>query len=194
MKNSAKYLLIFILCSYNVYSQNDINNVFKTMLILDGCIKQEIKKQESDISLLNKNIQIEIDELISKRIEKIFYPYYFEDYQIFSFTVGKNKIISNETFYLNSSSCKTYILIFNIKNKRYYRVKGFNANDFNHLLADIINSNRIEISEREIVQDLDDLKLDGLDFQCLYKALKDSPKKRMEYPCMATCTAPSVIK
>ena len=41
---------------------------------------------------------------------------------------------------------------------------------------------------------LDDLKLDGLDFQCLYKALKDSPKKRMEYPCMATCTAPSVIK
>lgn len=190
MIKKYKLLVFFVFFFINLYSQNNVSTVFKTLLILDGCIKEDNQNNVNDTLLLHKNIRIEIDEIYSKKIDTVFYPSFFSNYKVFSFTIGVNKIDTNndDSIYFSSSTCNKYIIIYNVKNNRFYRIKGFTANDFSFLLKDIIINNENKIKEKDIVSQLDNLDLTDLDFGCIYKAINDIPTNINKYPCMNICT------
>jgi hypothetical protein len=186
-----KAIFIFISAFFlmtDCYSQNNINSVFKSLLVLNGTItlKENDSTKVSKIETLISNIDLDIEELKSED----FIPSFFYDYKVYKFNVDTNKITLKKDIpiIINFGLCTEYILIFNHSLNKYYRIKGFKNNDFNSFLDDLILYNQEKIKLKQILKDLQLLNFKDLDFNCLYEASKDSPNNRWKYPCMFICT------
>ena len=186
-----KVIIVFIfavLFSVNCYSQDNINDIFKSLLVLNGTItlKENNKIKDSELETLISNIDLEIDELKSNTFSSTF----FYDYKVYRFNLDTNKISlkDNIPVIFNFGLCTEYILIYNQVLGRYYRIKGFKNNDFNSLLNDIILYHDEKIKVKQVIKELESLNYKEIDFKCLYEALKDSPKNRWKYHCLSICT------
>ncbi|WP_445455996.1 hypothetical protein [Flavobacterium sp. HNIBRBA15423] len=181
-------LFTIVIFSLKSYSQNEINFIFKTLLVLDNAISLKL---DDSITALNKemlleNISLEVNELNTNMLK----PNFFDNYRIYRFNLQDNKIDykSDVPIIFNISSCSEFAIIYNEKTEKYYRIKGFKSNDFNSLINDIILYYERKLRPNDIVKNLIYLNYQGLDFECMYNALKDSPNNIWKYECMKVCT------
>jgi hypothetical protein len=137
------------------------------------------------IETLINNVHLEIDELKTTELS----PVFFIDYKLYKFNVGTNKIHvkNNISIKINFGQCTEYIIAYNDVLQKYYRLKGFSSSDFNTLMSDIILHYDNKLTSKEVVKNLEFLNYEELDFKCLLKYSKDSPKNRWKYPCMTIC-------
>ncbi len=182
-------LLMLILCfSLNIglFSQNSFytENIFKILLFEDCRILKNGKLQVKDkvfIDALEKNYKFKIDTIKSEG--------FIDDYIFFS--------VNDDGILLKSSakditepvlfklSCVKYIFVVNKKSGQYYRLLGFDKNDFLQLYRDLRErkfdkTKNIKVfSKNHIVE--------GLDFKCLYKFSKSDDYDTKKFPCCQRC-------
>lgn len=177
-------IILLIIC-VNASAQNSINTIFKTLLILDRSIglKSNDSINNTLIKEINENVILNVKEL--KSIDS---PSFFLNFKIYSVDLEKQIFLSNEIpLVLNKNVCTNYIIAFNSERQVFYRLKGFKNNDFNSLIRDIvIHSDKIK--SKEVVNELAKSNFEGIDFQCLYKAMNDLPNSHWKYPCLQICT------
>jgi len=184
--------LIFMLFSFlvNSYSQREVTDIFKTLLILNQsiCFDDEYKSKEFKIENLLENVDIEIEELKPKQI----IPLYLLNFKLYIFDIEKNNIIFKNKIPIvfKYGVCTEYIVAYNEKTMQFYRMKGFKCNDFIFLLNDIFKESDKKVKIKEIIKELDSLNFDNLNFDCMYKALKDSSNNLKNYPCILSCMDP----
>lgn len=190
MKKKILNILLLLCCFVNSYSQKDVTITFQTLLILNSTItlEDQFESKESYLKILLENVDIEIEELKTKQ----FIPIYFSYYKVFRFDIVKNETIikNNLPVVFKFGLCTEYVIVYNEDTKQYYRIKGFKSNDFGSLLNDIFKDGEEKLKVKEIIKELDLLSYDGLNFDCIYKALKDSPNNLKNYPCINSCMDP----
>ncbi|MDD3005395.1 hypothetical protein [Flavobacterium sp.] len=171
-----KIFLIICISSLNMYSQiNDARNNFVIRLLEENILTIENDQNEKNFD--PQKVEIEVDTLNSN---------YFVDILFLKFKFNQNKlIVTDQNFKLgfSSSSCDEYILAYNTKDHRSYRLKGFNGNDLLFLLRDLEKLSYISSSPKKIVSELHFLNI-GIDFKSIYKALM---KLDFEAECLKAC-------
>lgn len=160
-------------------------NTFISELYVDGVII--MKNSNSGVyfdsyKYLN-SINIEIDTIAKLPI--------IEDYVIFKFTLGKNKISlvsDNIELNFNSSSCSTFIIAINVINRKSYKLKGFSKNDILFLLDDLKKYHFENYNLKKIAKQIQSYTSE-LDFLCMYNSLV---KNDLESDCLISCNEPKI--
>ncbi|MBN9285642.1 MULTISPECIES: hypothetical protein [unclassified Flavobacterium] len=173
-------MVLFLITSLNAFSQanNDIKKSFVLRFLEENIVV--VKNKDTKYNLYNPDfIEIEINNLNN----------YDSDYMFYRFKLGENTIKANDEkleILFNSSSCNEYILALNIINKKSYRIKGFNGNDFLFLLKDISELSTERKTIKKIVSELDKIHI-GVNFTDIYNALK-----KLDYnaDCLKSCSEP----
>jgi hypothetical protein len=191
----------------NVYSQEVENvnakDIFYMQLFLDKSMKKNASVLKNDSLYRGYRGYMDFDLvcLETKNIEEEFQFYslkwniYMDDGRIRFINKNNMDIESDKMeFYDFSGSATTeYVLCINTKTGRSYRIYGFNGNDFFSLLRDYneIMNKRGRFSDKDFLKEC---WVDGIDFKCLYKALKDSKRDGYSrYPCLLRVSDPIVI-
>ncbi len=172
-----KFFTIVFLATFLIsYSQN--NNIQKSFLLRFYeeeilIVKDKQNKSIYDIDKLN----IKIDTLAE----------YGANVVICKFVFGENRIKSldeNLNITYNSSSCRDYIMAYDVFNKTTYRLQGFNGNDLLFLIKDIRESAYNDLPVKKILTRLNRSGA-GLDFLAIYKALQ---KLDFDADCLKVCS------
>lgn len=97
-----------------------------------------------------------------------------------------------EQFFLIRESC---VLAINQRTGLSYRLKGFNSNDFLNFLSDFREAYKESTGSGLSIKDfLKNYKVEGLDFECLYKGLRQDETDREKYPCLKRASDPVWIR
>lgn len=100
--------------------------------------------------------------------------------------------------------CEKYIILFNTRNDRTYRLKGFHQNDLMFLIRDLqqehYDRHGKKLRKKRILKRLSMGLLEEVDIMCIYKGLKSIDKSSNveteydKYPCLDRCNDPRLIQ
>ena len=166
----------------------DVNSIFKMHLYLNDRISSfdPILKNDSLYLKYSSNTVILPNYLESQ---------FFSDRYIFvHLDVEKDvQYIDYNIVSFSSTSpwrTKDLILAINTRNFRTYRLKGFDGNDFLDFMYDCIEDGQAD----SVKEFLKWNKVEGLDFKCLYKALRKKNRSRYKYyECLGRVNDPVTI-
>lgn len=171
-------LFIFIVFSTFVYSQKE-DEIGKTFVLNFLNEKSLILKDTIELKKIYNSNALEI--------ETTFINDYNSDILFYKFELGKNKVTilkNNLDVSFCMSSCTVYILAYNIRNNKSYKLKGFAGNDLFFLLQDIRHYSQKKKSLNKILNELNQLNI-GLDFKVVQIALS---KFDFEAECLKICS------
>lgn len=193
-----------ILCStQTIFAQTrkDVASVFKMQIFLNkkkGYTQRHdhgIHKSDSVYAVFSKLNNFKIEKL--KVISSIdpyddndsLFSFYFID--IKNSTLGAElDDIKDQDIILGWGPTSSYILAISNQTGRSYRLFGFDSNDFFSFLEDYKNEYLEEMHHKLSTKIfLKKVKVSKLDFECLYKGLKD-PENRSKYRCLDRCSDP----
>lgn len=186
-KNGLVLITLFISILSFAQKGMDVEYLFKVQLFVD----RPGIKNDSLYNIFMKNISIKIDTLktsipFSEKYQ--FYRLSLKDEKNVSYAPGFKVPDDDGAFLFDFSHGYTsdYILCIDIKNGICFRLLGFNSNDFLSFLTDY-KETYTSLSDKDI---LELLKVEGLDFKCLYKALRTKNLKRVAFPCLESVNDP----
>ena len=175
---------MFNIISVNIIAQNkvDVESIFKMQLILDKEIRKDIDVLKGDSLYIeySKSIKITPKSLAAVNIDK---SYVFLSLRLFDDVVRiPSESDENNKFFemrIHLAGTRYYTLCININNGRSYRLEGFNGNDFLNFLTDYTQNENISVKEF-----LKKCSVERIDFNCLYKGLKENVRNTYKYPCL----------
>lgn len=196
-KISIIFVLI-ILSTFSLYSQSktDTNDIFKMHLFLDkknisrSDLNKKITKNDSLYDSFSRNSLLRINTLKLK--SNIFFPSdgNFTFYVIDNIEY-KRGLSSDESWFLkiDLNADSKYIIAINESTGRSYRLAGFNGNDFLVFFSDISKAYKsYNFKELKISRFLKEYTVESIDFECLYKGLKNGIIDKEKFPCLKTCS------
>ena len=174
-------------------TKTDAISIFKMQCFLDAknnssrYISSKIIKNDSLYNDFNNKTEFSLESLNVIFTKSLTFSNKFNFYVISEFLKNKNSIISVYT--------KKHILAINPITGMSYRLLGFNGNDFLSFLSDFKEEYK-EAFNRNISTSefLKNYKVEGLDFECLYKGLKSDERDIKKYPCLIRVSDPIWIK
>lgn len=184
--------LFLSLHSTKVFCQERAVNeveIFKMQLFLDKKINKDdnvVKDGSLYTEFVNK-VDIKLDLLKSRGFNETIKFYYLDADKNISLKIDP---YSNKDFFFqfHMGFYTTYVLCVNIKNGKSYRILGFDGNDFLDFINDYTNDKEISVK-----QFFKSCWVNGVDFECLYKGLKDREENRYKYPCLKRVSDPIVV-
>lgn len=202
MKNNFLIILI-LLFTFEMFSQieTDAVSTFKMQIFMD---KKSVTF-ESDISIKNDslynafsdNIILKLDTLKIKGeytlVESALSPQ-FKFFQLIGHSY-KKKLSELELKLFWVFGDKICTIAINQETGKSYRLMGFNTNDFLSFYSDYKEEfEKKQEKNLKIKKFLKDYKVEKLDFECMYKGLKNIYIDRVKYPCLARASDPIWIE
>jgi hypothetical protein len=211
--NKMKYIFLFTLLSLQVNAQRkiDANSVFKMWLYLDKeTIHSKYNHQTNKIerlTLKNDSLYNAFNEVVSLDIESIKSKGFNNDYSFYSLEVFKSlkgltksvshirevNDIESDLFHIGhgSDTNDQFIIAINNATGRSYRIIGFLNSDFLNFMYDFQENSKDELNINISIHSfLKEYSIDGVDFSCLYKGLRDK-RDYLKYPCIKSCYQPT---
>lgn len=198
------YIFIMIFGSFELFSQikTDAVSVFKMQLFLDN---KNVKFKESEKSIKNDSLYkafsdvvvLKLDTLNIKGEYTLIKSALSPKYQFFQLKEHSYKKELNEKelqmyWIFGDKICSIAI---NQETGKSYRLLGFNTNDFMSFLSDFREDYKEKQGEKlSVKQFLKNYIVNKLDFNCLYKGLKNNEKDIRKYPCLVRASDPIWIK
>jgi hypothetical protein len=192
-----KIVLIFtFLYASSLYSQSrtEAEDIFKMHLFLDkknisrSDLSKKIVKSDSLYDSFKKNCSIKMDTL---KLKSNIYLSLDGDFMFYKMTdiIYKDGLDINESWFLkiDLGLDYKYIIAINQNTGRSYRLSGFNSNDFFMFYSDIKKSYKSS-KFKELRKKLffSEYVVEDIDFECLYKGLKEESIDKEKYPCLKT--------
>jgi len=201
MKNIICILLMhlfFLPMSTCLYAQNssDSKYLFKMWLFLDHSndhsreIPSATAKDSVIFKLFDENIELKFDTLKANS--------FLKEYLFLSVNPKggiKYSPTTNKLIYLSiPSDSSTYVLCVNKFQGTSFRLKGFSGNDLFSLINEIIEKSKKEYKRKLSMRDvLKQLNVQDIDFDCIFRGLKDGNHDPIRYPCLQRCTNIEVV-
>jgi len=187
---------VSIFLSSKAQTTVDGSFIFKTHLFLEKVNVVNIKggaKGGELFSFFIKNINLQLDTLHSIGFHENFLFLSLSPSNGVSYNYSNLK--SDSSFFLFiDHDCSNYVLVVNKSNGMSYRLKGFRGNDFISLYSDIKEYNKkLNYKKLGIRKFTRDYYVDGVDFACLYSAVKSKGYDSKRYPCLKNCDAKTVV-
>jgi hypothetical protein len=197
IKASIIFILLF-LYSLNLFSQSKTNSkdIFKMHLFLDKInisrsdLDKKIVKNDSLYDIFKANVNLEIEEL--KLVSNLFIPKNGDfKFYILKDVFYKDDITKDDLWFIKinlSLDCK-YVIAVNEYTGRNYRLSGFNNNDFFAFFYNIKESYK-SVNFKKLRNSIFFKKynVEYLDFECLYKGLKQDCIDKHKFPCLKSCS------
>jgi len=197
------FLLVFISCFISKTNAQDtinVNSVFKMHLFLDRFNIKSFNVSRNDIlyNTFSKNINLSFDTLKTYEINQKYSFYSLDAVNDISY----NSIPQDDSelfFYIYYGFVSKYVICIDNTSGMSYRLMGFNGNDFLNFLSDYREFHNSKgyndyMSDKKFLKEC---KVEGLDFQCLYKGLHDKNWNKNRYPnkysCLQRVSDPIVI-
>jgi len=189
MKRKIGFILLLYICSYPVIGQMKINegDLFKMYIFLERPLfdNRDLIKDNSLYQYYCDHMTISPRPLTSTSMRSDFRFYICNIMSDISY----DKIASNsddgKDFGILSGFNHDYILCIDLLIGKSYRIMGFDGNDFLEFLEDYCKRDRV--SRREFFRWF---SVEGIDFKCLYRALRSKERDRDKYPCLQRVSDP----
>lgn len=186
--------------SLNCYSQlrTEAVSIFKMNLFLDK--KNSDFRGMNPLVVKNDSLYKEFSNLIRLKLDTL---KVYGDYNLINSSVGHNLMFfkvsvgvnnKNNITYVRELTSEesqffgffanvfdTYVIAINQKNGKCYKLEGFGTNDFLGFLSDFKEEYNGELSTKHFLKNY---RVEGLDFECLYKGLKSKKRDIKKFPCL----------
>ncbi|MFK5983556.1 MAG: hypothetical protein QM499_11625 [Flavobacteriaceae bacterium] len=180
MKNKFIYFIIcFFIYSYINGQNNNVPEKYRLLAMLslfsEGLNLDYVEiNEENLVKFLSENVEINIINQNS-----------FEDFVFLSLTINKkSKYNSSEMPIIWAlNGCNEYIVSINKNTYYYYKLKGYQMNEFYSLLYFMRKYDYKKIKNPRVFDK--NYQVKGLDFKCLYRSLKVNNYSQLkEFPCI----------
>lgn len=187
------FIVFFMFLFLNGYSQKSTDGefMFKVQLFLEKANVLNVNgydiKGEGLMSYFVDNITLKFDTLQSFGFTG---AYVFLSLSLKSGLKLKDANLKSDSslFLFVENDCTNYVLAVNQTNGKTYRLKGFSGNDFFSLYVDnnkqLYYSNKSGLTMKVFLRDYG---VNGVDFRCLYGAVKSGEYNYVKYPCLKSC-------
>jgi hypothetical protein len=189
-------------CSLPTTAQKSADGIFlfKTWLYLEhenNSSRQNIEfpvKDSTVFSLYLNNVTLKLDTLSSTGFSKnyVFLALNFKS-QAERAKGNDSSLRYNDKFsfleyIVIPTLCNKYVLCVNQTTGLSYRLQGFSGNDFFSLLRDTKADYRSD-NKKQLKNSIFFKKnqVEGIDFACIFKALRKGSYNAEKYPCLYTC-------
>lgn len=190
MKTRIGLFFLLFICSLPLSAQLtvNVNDLFKMHLFLERRLfaDNDLNKNDDLYSFFSDHTSISPNLLNSELIGS--------DYHFYRINL-KDDIKFHETLYSSTDHKdffgviygfnEDYILCVDHKSGQSYRIQGFDGNDFLDFLEDYCERERISVRNF-----LHWRSVEGIDFKCLYRALRSKERNRDKYPCLQRVSDP----
>lgn len=190
MKNKNKNLsviLFSVLCLFTVKlsSQNRLEEIFKMQLFLN-----------KDYSYGDSITSAFFSDIISLKYDTLLITSNFKEVNISFFNyiflkVEQSNIITNQDkgdFEVWCHDSHYYIIAINLKKGVSYRLAGFELNDFRYFYNDFLREYSTWSDQKLKIKDfIKKVKVEGLDFKCLYEGTANLEIDFWKFPCLKKC-------
>lgn len=163
---------------------SDIEFVFKAYLFINSphITNSSIEKKDSAFFIhAVTNTVIRLDTLFSEGFPKNFL---FLSLNMLDTSKLKVKDVNIESF-LIGNNCSKLILLYDNSAGKYYRLGGFEQNDFLSFWKDIRELN-LEFT-KSLRLFIKHYSVEGIDFECLFESTKSNDYDPIKYPCSKRC-------
>lgn len=186
--------LVFCVKSVSAQTQSDPAALFKMMVFLDN---DNSRFPQMDTTVIKgDSLYSAFSEVYVFALDSLSAPN-FGDYKFYKLnmdeTITTRKLKRYEAQYIGiiSNPSSYYVLAVNSITGLSYRLKGFRANDFFTFLYDFKESLKNQTHEKlSDTKFLKQYKVEGLDFECLYKGLKAKEFDSDKYHCLRKVSDP----
>jgi hypothetical protein len=192
-------ILVFLLSQMKSIGQQSTDGefIFKTQLFLEKANVVNVRgfdtKGKDLLLFFSQKVKFKLDTLQSYGFAG---TYYFLSLSIKEGIKYNDTIIKSDSsfFLFIENGCANYILAVNKYNGKSYRLKGFNGNDFYNLFADINKQfEKLNLKKINIKKFLKEYRVNSVDFNCLYAALKSGEYNKERYPCLKSCEVQQIV-
>lgn len=186
--------LIFLLFIQLVFSQTSTNteDIFKAHLFLNKSnvvrsdLKNEVVKDDSLFKVFCNETDLVLDTL--KLDTDLYFPI---DGQFSFYKLKEIKYKNRKNWYLDIAWCNfsNYIIAVNNDTGANFRLQGFENNDFFSFFILLKKSYRTSnFKKLRNSSFFKNYKVEGLDFKCIYRALKNIDIDNEKNNCLIKCT------
>jgi hypothetical protein len=190
------YYITLIVCSCHVsfgQAKFDYESIFKMNIFLnqstDEYSKQMFIKNDSVFNNFSKAVSFKLDTLKIERNDNYFFNQFkflelklFDKQKgVFTQNVIHNRTVTESQFLIGVGKGNHYVIALD---ERTGKLAGFETNDFIGLVNDFFEYEKSAMTKKNIQKLFKSLKVENLDFECIYNWFQSNYKNRSNFPCM----------